>query len=205
MFSARSKALSDPLLRPLALRLMRLGITQTAITLTGLGLVLASCLWVILTKRLLLFCVLVLAASLFDVLDGAMARAGGKATAAGAYLDAVCDRYAEAAIVLTVAWVTGLWLLSGLVLAGALLTSYAKARAAMETSVSNLEWPDLLERPERGMVYVAGLAASRLTAWRPLGQDVFWWALLLLAVLTHATALQRIRRALRFIRTRSGR
>ena len=169
----------------------------------GLICVAASCAILLLTQRVLLFCALAAFASLFDALDGAVARAGGRATKSGAYLDAVCDRYAETLIILSVARVTGYWLLSGLVLAGALLVSYAKARAAMEVAVSNLEWPDLMERPERMVVYVIGLAASRLTAWAPLGRDLFWWTLAALAVLVHATAIRRIRRAMRLIRARA--
>src|SRR3989338_6851038 len=59
-------------------------------------------------------------------------------------------RTAGAAPVLGAAEVTGYWILSMIVLAGALIVSYAKARAAMEVAISNLEWPDLMERGERG-------------------------------------------------------
>ena len=188
---------------PLAAVLCRLGVSPSALTLLGLLLVLLSCLWLLWTQRLLAFCGLVTAATLCDALDGAVARAGGRVTKFGAYLDAVCDRYEEGAVVLAVAVVTGRWLLSGLVLVGALLVSYTKARTAMEVPVSNEEWPDLMERTERDVVYIVGLAASQaLPAWRPLGHDLFWWTLVLLTVLIHATVLQRILRARRLIASR---
>ena len=107
-------------------------------------------------------------------------------------------------VVISVAWVTGYWLLSGVGLVGALLVSYAKARAAMEVPVTNQEWPDLMERGERDVIYIVGLLASRLTAWTPVGHDLFWWTLVLLAVLIHATVLQRVLRARRLILLRDS-
>ncbi len=129
--------------------------------------------------------------------------AGGRVTKFGSYLDAMCDRYFDSVVVLSVAVVTGYWALSLIVLVGSLLVSYGKARAAMEVPVSNQEWPDLMERGERAVLYVGGLAAGALVPWRPLGHDLFWWALLLLAVLVHLTVLQRILRARRLIQERS--
>ena len=97
----------------------------------------------------------------------------------------------------------GLLALPLVVLAGSLLVSYAKARAAMETPVSNEEWPDLMERTERDLLFLAGLAAAAVCPWRPLGRDLFWWTLVTLALLTHVTVLQRMWRARGFIRARS--
>lgn len=202
MVTARYKSFFTPFLHPLAHRLSRWGVSPSAVTLTGLLLVFASCLFVLWTKRLLAFCGLVTVSVLFDALDGAVARASGRVTKFGAYLDAVCDRYAEAAVFLSVAAVTGYWVLSIVVIVGALLTSYAKARAAMEVRISNEEWPDVMERTERCLLFVVGLAASQLIPWRPGGRDLYWWTLFLLAVLTHATVIQRIMRARRLIRLR---
>ena len=106
-------------------------------------------------------------------------------------------------VVVSVAAVTGYWALSGIVLAGALLVSYAKARAAMEVTIANEEWPDLMERTERGVLFLIGLAASAIVPLRVLGHDLFWWTLLLLAILTHLTVVQRVLRSRRFIRERS--
>ena len=202
MLAIRYKAGVNRLLDPFARRLSAWGVYPTAVTCAGLCLVLASCLVLLLTRRLVLFCGLVTIAGLFDALDGAVARAGGCASKVGAYLDALADRGAEAVVITTVAIVTGYWLLSMLVLVGALLVSYAKARAAMEVSVTNQEWPDLMERTERGVVYIVGLAAGQWVAWRPLGHDLFWWTLVILSVLVHATVIQRAIRATRLIRTR---
>ena len=202
MHASRYKAAVSRAIEPLARAFAGFGMSPSQLTLAGLGLVIASCLWLLVTGQRLVFCALVTAASLFDALDGAVARATGRVTKFGAYLDAMCDRYAEAAVLVTVAAVTGYWLLSLAVLSGFLLVSYAKARAAMEVAVSNLEWPDLMERTERDALYLIGFSLSVLLPLKPLGRDLFWWTLLLLAALTHATVVQRIRRARRIIQER---
>ena len=203
MLTSRAKPFFNRLFAPPARLLVACGVSPSFVTVAGAGLVALACARLLVTRRIVEFCGLVALASLTDALDGAVARTGGRVTRWGAYLDAMCDRYAEALVVLTVAAVTGYWRLSGLLLAGALLVSYAKARAAMEAPVSNLEWPDLMERAERGVLYLAGLAAGQLAAWRPWGHDLFWWTLALLALLTHATVLQRMGRAKRLIEGRS--
>lgn len=183
--------------------LVRYRVSPDAVTVSGVALVGASCLFLFETRRVVPFCFLVLLASLLDALDGAVARMSGRATKFGAYLDAICDRVGEALIVLTVASVTGYWALSAVMLVGAMLVSYAKARAAMEVPVGNLEWPDVMERTERGMLYLAGLLASRLLGWWPLGHDLFWWTLVILTVLIYATLVQRMLRAKQLIEARS--
>ena len=176
--------------------------TPSAITLATPVLGAVVCLWFVRSRLILGFCLAIALVGCLDGLDGVVARVSGRVTKFGAYLDAVCDRYFDAMVILTVAFVTGYWLLSMLVLAGSLLVSYTKARAAMEVPVSNLEWPDLMERTERSALFLAGLAASALISWRPFGQDLFWWTLLILALLTHLTVVQRMLRARRFIAER---
>lgn len=190
--------LIDPLVRLLVAR----RVAPSAITVTGLLLVCGACLFLILTHRIAAFCVLVTLATLCDAVDGPVARAGGRVTKSGAYLDAMCDRYAEIVVIFSVAVVTGYWALSLLAAAGSLLVSYAKARTALEVPVSNTEWPDLMERPERDVLYVAGLLAGQLVPWRPSGHDLFWWTLIVFNVLVHVTVLQRMGRARRLIQLR---
>jgi phosphatidylglycerophosphate synthase len=101
--------------------------------------------------------------------------------------------------------VSGYWLLSVAALVGSQLVSYAKARAAMEVRVSNQEWPDLMERTERSLLYLTGLVAGEVLPWRPFGRDLFWWTLAAITVLVHATVVQRVWRARGFILARGGR
>ena len=184
--------------------LARLGVSPSAITIAGFVLVIACCLFYLMTGRTVAFCVLVTLSSLFDVLDGAVARLTNRVTRFGAYLDAMTDRYGESIVVLTVATMTGYWALSLWLLAGSLITSYAKARAAMEVPISNYEWPDFMERGERDIAYIVGLAVSVLVPVTPGGHDIFWWTLLILCILVHGTVLQRLMRARRIILARSA-
>jgi phosphatidylglycerophosphate synthase len=205
MLTTRHKASLDRWLAPLARQLIRIGLTPTVLTLSAPVIGALLCLWVLRTRQVGGFCVAIVLAGCLDALDGAVARAGGRATKFGAYLDAVCDRLFEVIVAMTAAALSGYWFLVTGVLAGSLLVSYAKARAAMEVSVSNQEWPDLMERAERGLLFVAGLAAGWLVPWRPAGHDLFWWALVVLNVLVYLTVVQRVLRARRLIGERSAR
>jgi phosphatidylglycerophosphate synthase len=204
MVTTRYKPFFDALLKPLAAALGRRGISPSAITLAGLFLNAVICLAFLSTYAVVPFCLAIIAVGGLDGLDGAVARVSGRVTKFGAYLDAMCDRAAEAIVILSVAQVTGYWALTMTVLVGSLLVSYAKARAAIEVAVSNLEWPDLMERPERGLLFIIGLALGYLVPWRPLGRDLFLWTLMLLVVLVYVTVVQRILRARRFILTRGS-
>ena len=203
MSTTRYKAALDALIAPLAEWVARRGITPNAITLATPLLTALACWWLLRTAALMPFALMMLAIGCLDLLDGAVARASGTASAFGAYLDAMADRYVESLVILAVAWVTGYWVLSLIMLSGSLLVSYAKARAAMEIPISNREWPDLMERVERSACYLGGLVAGAVLPWRPLGRDLFWWMLLLLGVLIHATVVQRVLRARRLIGERS--
>ena len=205
MLASRYKSVVNRTLEPVARFLARLGFHPSTLTLAGLIGGALVCIWFVRTKAILPFCVLISAVGCFDVLDGTLARVSGRVTRFGAYLDAVCDRYFEALVAGSVASVTGYWVLTMVVLVGSLLVSYTKARAAMEVPVSNEEWPDLMERTERDVFFIVGLAASRLIDWRPFGHDLFWWILVILAILIHLTVIQRILRARRFIRARTER
>lgn len=126
---------------------------------------------------------LILVGGLFDMLDGIAARVNNRATRFGAFLDSLLDRYADAFLFLSVAWYlaskgehTGAFLSLG-TLVGALLISYARARAeGLGESCST----GIMERPERIILLI--LAA--LTGW-------FIPVLLVMFVLTHVTVIQR--------------
>ena len=202
--TARYKPAFNRAIEPLAAAIARSGMSPSAITLACPLLTALVCAWFARSRAVIPFCLLMGFIGGLDAVDGAVARVSGRATRFGAYLDAVCDRYVDALVAITAAYVTGYWLLSMAVLVGALLISYAKARAAMEVPVSNQEWPDLMERTERGALFLVGLLAGALIPWRPLGRDLFWWTLLLLTLLVHLTVLQRVVRARGFIRARVG-
>lgn len=130
--------------------------------------------------------------SAMDFLDGALARATGKASSYGALLDSVFDRTSEAAVlfgILVYELDQGHSEESALVFAavfGSLMVSYVRARA----EGLGLELREgLFTRPER----VVLLAAALITGWLRLG---LW----ILAVLTLLTAAQRFVSAARTLR-----
>src|SRR6185503_17069035 len=122
------------------------GFSPNAVTLAGLVLVLAGAAAYPVHRDSLVFAVWLAFALAFDGLDGAVARLTGRMTKFGGYLDAVIDRYQELAVLASIAWVHDLWPAAFLVVTGSFLTSYNKARAAIEITIDNTDWPDLLER-----------------------------------------------------------
>lgn len=203
MINTRYKSRIDRLFSPLARVLLAAGISPNALTLATPVLGALACWWFLRTREVVLFCLLVAAIGALDALDGLMARLSGKVSKFGAYLDAMCDRYFEAIVVLTVASATGYWVLSLAMIVGSLLVSYAKARAAMEVPVTNQEWPDLMERTERDLLFVGSYALSDVLGWRLLGRDLFWWMLVVLVMLVHVTVAQRVLRARSYILSRA--
>jgi CDP-diacylglycerol--glycerol-3-phosphate 3-phosphatidyltransferase len=172
------------------------GLTRTRITpnvLTAGGVTLcflASVLVFFEYRNELLFwlgAVLFVAGSLLDILDGALARAGGKTTPFGAFIDSTTDRISEAFMLAAIALVLtrdGSELGVGLTvaaLAGSFLVSYTRARAealGLRGDVGSGS------RAERVVVITTGLV---LAPWVPLELP-----LALLAATAWITVLQRV-------------
>lgn len=71
------------------------------------------------------------AAGMFDVLDGRLARATGRSSGAGAFLDSIADRWAEVFVLAGFVWFlrSSSWLLAALLaLSSSLMVSYTRAR-----------------------------------------------------------------------------
>jgi len=142
--------------------------------------------------------VLVLLAGIFDMFDGAVARAQQRTTRFGAFLDSTLDRYAEGLLFLGVilstfrvgsggpvphvtsqqTWIIALAYVAALF---SLTVSYIRARAegvGLECKVG------LMERPERVIVLGAGLLIG--------GSSWLVWVLAVLVVTTGFTGAQRI-------------
>jgi CDP-diacylglycerol--glycerol-3-phosphate 3-phosphatidyltransferase len=168
--------------QPAAQRLAKTGLTPNTLTVLGF-LVSAAAGGLIATDYLLIGGLVVLFAGLFDLLDGALARAKGQATRFGALLDSTLDRLSEAALLfgLLVLYArqdsTQGILLSGAVLVGSLLVSYVRARAeglGLKCEVG------LFTRPERVIVLASALMLDQVLV-----------ALWIMAVLTYVTVAQR--------------
>lgn len=184
MISERIGALVRERILGLGRFLARLGLTPNMLTVIGVVLngVVAI---VIATDQPRLGGALLLIASAFDMLDGAVARATSSSSSFGGFLDSTLDRYSEAIVFGGVliyvldtddARIGAILVFAATV--GALLISYARARAEAANFKASV---GLLARPERVI-----LLAIFLMIGRPL------IALWILAVATHLTALTRI-------------
>lgn len=165
-----------------------LGLTPNHVSILGISFsILAGVVysqWQINHAFLILAPVLMLVSGLFDALDGVIARVHGKATTFGAFFDSMLDRYADA-IVLCGIIAGGLinltWGLAALV--GSMMVSYARARA--EAAGVKMESVGLAERAER--IVLVGMASFVSYFWI----DALNWSILILAILTNFTVLQR--------------
>lgn len=126
----------------------------------------------------------IILAGLFDMLDGAVARVSRSETRFGAFYDSVIDRYSDVIILqgLLVYYarhqMLGYVVLVGVVIMGAVLTSYTRARA--ESLIPSCK-VGFMERPERIVLLIIGGLANRMEA-------VLW----ILAILGNWTVISRI-------------
>jgi CDP-diacylglycerol---glycerol-3-phosphate 3-phosphatidyltransferase len=168
-------------------------ITPNMLTLFGLVITFAGALLVAINQLLLGGLVLTFA-GLFDIFDGALARAAGKVYRYGAFLDSTVDRYSEGVVYLGIL----VYFLRQhdslqpvivlIAMAGSFLVSYVRARAQSLGFTCDV---GILARPERVVIIVAGLLLESthlaVGPWSPLTL-----ALLILAVGTNFTAIQRV-------------
>jgi CDP-diacylglycerol--glycerol-3-phosphate 3-phosphatidyltransferase len=136
--------------------------------------------------------------SILDILDGALARAGGKQTPFGGFLDSTLDRVGEGVMLGAIALVfmrDGQELALGLAVAaigGSFLVPYARAKAEGLGIKGDV---GIGSRAERVVVISVGLA---LAPW-----GVLPWAIGVLAATAWFTVLQRILHVRRELRSRA--
>jgi len=127
---------------------------------------------------------IVILAGLFDMLDGGVARVSRSVTPFGAFYDSVIDRYSDIILLQgLMVWYArqgrlGYVVLVGVVFMGAVMTSYARARAESLILTCKVGF---MERPERIVLLIIGGLANRMEA-----------ALWVLAVLGNWTVINRI-------------
>jgi CDP-diacylglycerol--glycerol-3-phosphate 3-phosphatidyltransferase len=119
---------------PVALAMGRAGLTPDALTVIGFAITLVG--GVLLSQQAwLLGGLVVFLGGVFDMFDGTLARATGRVSVLGAFMDSVFDRAGEA--VVYVGLIAGLgasgWadapIFAGAAMAGAFMVSYARAKA----------------------------------------------------------------------------
>jgi len=172
--------------------LARTRVTPNALTTAGVSLCLAASVLVYFEYRneLLFFwaaALVFVVGSLLDILDGALARAGGKTTPFGSFLDSTLDRVGEGAVLGAIALIFSrhgneVALAATIAaIAGSFLVSYTRAKAeglGLRGDVG------LGSRAERVVVITAGLV---LAPW-----GLLQWAIYLLTATAWLTVLQRI-------------
>jgi len=171
------------ILEPVARVIGRTGISPNVVTMIG-SLLNLGVAWVLAQGYLRIGGVLVPLVSLFDALDGTVARLTGKRSRFGAFLDSTMDRFSEAIVYLgLLIYYTRLGSRQEIILiyatiVGSLMVSYARARAeglGLDCKVG------LLTRLERIVVLTAALILNQMR--------IALWAL---AILTNFTAFQRM-------------
>jgi len=184
---------------PLGRWLVRLGITPDAVTVAGTVGSVAAALWFLPRGQLFFGTLGVTVFVLFDLVDGAMARARGNGTPFGAVLDSTCDRIAYGALFAALTWwalgvgearVLGVAALICLV-AGQLI-SYIKARAE---GAGLRVVGGLVERAERLILALVGTGLAGLGV--PYALDVALWVLAAASLWTVVQRLVEARRSAR--------
>ncbi len=125
-----------------------------------------------------------LLASIFDMLDGRVARLRGRESKFGAYLDSTMDRYSDMVLYMGLLILyarvdkTPHMVLVWVAAFGSFMTSYARARA--ESLIAKCD-VGFMERPERIVLLILGALTNHMVA-------VLW----VIAVLSNVAAVQRI-------------
>ena len=172
--------------------LARTRVTPNALTATGVTLCLAAAVLVPFeTRNEILFywlgAAVFVVGSVLDILDGALARAGGKSTPFGAFFDSTTDRVGEGAMLAAIGLVftragNDLAVVFTIVgVAGSFLVPYVRAKAEALGLRGDV---GLGSRAERVVVITAGLVFA---PWGGLQ-----WAIYLLAATSWVTVVQRI-------------
>jgi CDP-diacylglycerol---glycerol-3-phosphate 3-phosphatidyltransferase len=172
--------------------LARTRVTPNALTTAGVSLCLAAAVIVYFENhdKLLFYWVgalVFVVGSILDILDGALARAGGKTTPFGSFLDSTTDRVGEGAMLGAIALIFarhGNEVALGATIAaiaGSFLVSYTRAKAEALGLRGDVGFGS---RAERVVAITAGLV---LAPW-----GLLQWAIYLLTATAWLTVLQRI-------------
>jgi CDP-diacylglycerol---glycerol-3-phosphate 3-phosphatidyltransferase len=125
-----------------------------------------------------------LAAGLFDMVDGRVARATGQVTLFGAFFDSVVDRYSDLVLLMGLlvyyASINRFFyiVLTAVVMTGSVMVSYTRARAECIIPKCKVGF---MERPERMVLFILGAVFNRMA-------PVLW----VIAILANITVIHRM-------------
>lgn len=127
---ARVRSAADPIARGFG----RLGFTPNHLTFIGFGIAIGAAVAAV-YQAWLTAGLLVIFGGIFDLFDGALARATAKVSRLGAFYDSVFDRWGESAVYVGIAWgcveagFTIGAVLAALAMASAFMVSYVRAKS----------------------------------------------------------------------------
>ena len=168
---------------PVVSVLFRLNISPNTISVLGFSVVMFS-VALFIRGSLLAAGITFLLGSLLDVLDGELARTGGRVTVFGSILDSFLDRLSEGIVLISFAWYfvdrgeTVGALITMLGMLSSIATSYVRARAEAVGVSCLVGW---ITRPERVLIIAMGMIFGQILL-----------AVSILFLLTTLTVIQRI-------------
>lgn len=159
------KKLGQTILSPLLVLLHKIGVTPNLITWLGFLLLLPA-VYFLAVGHFVTAALIIIFASLFDMLDGALARKMGKITKFGGFLDSTVDRFSEGVLFLGILTFysgtkfnfSGI-ILSYITLLFSFLVSYIRARASGLKINCEI---GIFTRPERLIALIIGLLINRV-------------------------------------------
>ncbi len=170
MLNSKIRAQWDAFIRPVGAAIARGRISPNAVTLLGIAVqvVVAA---LIVQGRLVAAGLVAIVSGLLDTIDGAVAKASGRVSKFGAFLDSTTDRLSDALFFIPIAWLYGVapeeasqdepWVaaIALVALVASFLVSYVKARAESLGFSCDV---GIAERAERLILLIIGLVFTAL-------------------------------------------
>ncbi|PZS31248.1 MAG: hypothetical protein DLM58_12105 [Pseudonocardiales bacterium] len=187
MLNIHARSFFAKVVGPLGARLARAGVTPDVITIIGTVGAVTSALVFFTRGAWFGGTLLVWGFVMLDLVDGAVARAGGRASKFGAVLDSSCDRIADAAVFGSIGWYFALhgqrWMFLAALLCLVLgsLTSYIRARAE---GVGLSATVGIAERADRLIIVLVGTGLTGAPFHVPYVQAVALWSLVAASTIT---------------------
>jgi phosphatidylglycerophosphate synthase len=173
-----SRARIKGIFEPIALAMGRAGLTPDALTLIGFGITVAGAI-LLAMQSWLLGGIVVFVGGAFDMFDGTLARATGKVSKLGAFMDSVFDRAGEVVVYsgigagLQAVGVADGTLLAAATMGAAVMVSYARAKSDAEgfSAGTGMAAVGVMPREVRLVILSIGLIGAGLLGTTMPGSD----------------------------------
>jgi phosphatidylglycerophosphate synthase len=165
-------------LRAIIATCVALGIHPNVLTLVGVVLNIAAA-WALGLDRFVLAGLFMIAANIFDFIDGKVAHLTNTVSAFGAFWDSTLDRFSDIALFLGLIYLyadlrrTDYVMVAALAMMFSIMTSYTRARA--ESLIEKCK-VGFMERPERIVLFLIGAFTDRMAG--------VLWVILVLSIVT---------------------